>query len=381
MGLVLLDELGTGTDPKEGAALGAAVLQALSRRGCWVLASTHLGEISQWALRHAKFQNASVQFDEERLAPTYRLLVGMPGQSRALTIAAKLGLPSPVLQDAEKRLGRREQDWREFLRQLEAERLRLMEESDALATREAKVGKDQKILQEREERLRHQQEKFQQDSREKVQRVLDFIDHESKRLVKELKVKQREQADADRVGTEAHERVKTIRQIAETELKSTAAPPKPTGNALPLKEGSYARHKNLGVEGKLVALQGRKATLETSTGRRLEAELAELESLTGVQQDVAPRTGRVRFRAESHTIESELNLIGRASDDIEFDVTRFLEAALSAGYRFIRIVHGHGTGRLKAAVREALRGHPSIAKVEDAPQAQGGAGATVITLR
>ena len=92
-GLVLLDELGTGTDPKEGAALGIALLQALSRRQCWVLCSTHLGEISQWALRHPRFQNASVQFDEERLAPTYRLLVGMPGQSRALTIAAKLGLP------------------------------------------------------------------------------------------------------------------------------------------------------------------------------------------------------------------------------------------------------------------------------------------------
>jgi len=123
-GLVLLDELGTGTDPKEGAALGIALLQALSRRQCWVLCSTHLGEISQWALRHPKFQNASVQFDEERLAPTYRLMVGMPGQSRALTIAAKLGLPAFILEHAEKVLGQREQDWREFLRQLEADRLR-----------------------------------------------------------------------------------------------------------------------------------------------------------------------------------------------------------------------------------------------------------------
>lgn len=381
MGLVLLDELGTGTDPKEGAALGTAVLQALSRRGCWVLASTHLGEISQWTLRHAKFQNASVQFDEERLVPTYRLLVGMPGQSRALTIAAKLGLPPQVLQDAEKRLGRREQDWREFLRQLEAERLRLIEESDALAMREAKVEKDQKILQEREERIRHQQEKFQQESKDKVQRVLDFIDHESKRLVKDLKTKQREQMDADRVGTEAHERVKTIRQIAEAELKSTVPPPKPPGTAEPLKEGSYARHKNLGVEGKLVAMQGRKATLETPTGRRMEVRLSELEPLTRVKQEIAPRAGRVRLHSESQVIDLELNLIGRASDEIEFEVARFLEAALSAGHRFVRIVHGHGTGRLKAAVREALRGHPSIAKVEDAPQAQGGSGATMITLR
>jgi DNA mismatch repair protein MutS2 len=134
-GLVLLDELGTGTDPKEGAALGIALLQALSRRQCWVLCSTHLGEISQWALRHPKFQNASVQFDEERLAPTYRLLVGMPGQSRAITIAARLGLPPYILQHAEKVLGRREQDWREFLRQLEADRVKVLEQAEELAQR------------------------------------------------------------------------------------------------------------------------------------------------------------------------------------------------------------------------------------------------------
>jgi DNA mismatch repair protein MutS2 len=110
-GLVLLDELGTGTDPKEGAALGIALLEALSRRGCWVLCSTHLGEISQWALGSKRFQNASVQFDEAKLEPTYRLMVGLPGQSRALTIARRLGLQPPVLDRAEQVLGRREQDW------------------------------------------------------------------------------------------------------------------------------------------------------------------------------------------------------------------------------------------------------------------------------
>jgi DNA mismatch repair protein MutS2 len=163
-GLVLLDELGTGTDPKEGAALGIALLQALSRRQCWVLCSTHLGEISQWALRHPRFQNASVQFDEERLSPTYRLMVGMPGQSRALTIAAKLGLPRFILKHAEKVLGKREQDWREFLRQLEADRSRLLEESEALEQRAALLEKDRLILARREEALREQQDRFERDA-------------------------------------------------------------------------------------------------------------------------------------------------------------------------------------------------------------------------
>ncbi|BDU72220.1 endonuclease MutS2 [Mesoterricola silvestris] len=382
-GLVLLDELGTGTDPKEGAALGIALLQALSRRQCWVLCSTHLGEISQWALRHPRFQNASVQFDEERLAPTYRLMVGMPGQSRALTIAAKLGLPRSILDHAEKVLGRREQDWREFLRQLEADRLRLADETQALREAAAAVEKDRRILAGREEALRLSQEKFQRESAEKVQRVLDFIDHESKRLVKELKEKHRatEPFNADRVGTEARERVKTMEHIARAELRAGAAPPRPQ-DAPQLREGGYARHRGLGVEGRIASLKGDRVMLETPQGRRMETRAGELEPIhRGALGSESPRRGSVRFRGGAEDIQSEINLIGRASDDVDTEIHRFVEASLAAGQKFIRVVHGHGTGRLKAAVREALKGHPGIAKVEDAPQAQGGAGATVITLR
>jgi DNA mismatch repair protein MutS2 len=378
-GLVLLDELGTGTDPKEGAALGIALLQTLSRRRCWILCSTHLGEISQWALRHARFQNASVQFDEDRLAPTYRLLVGQPGQSRALTIAARLGLPAPLLDHAEKVLGRREQDWRDFLRQLEAERVRIQEEAELLHHREAAIEKDREILRQREERLRTEREALQRETREKVARVLDFLDHEGKRLIRELKDRQKAEANADRLGTEAHERVKQLARIAEAELGPRGARPAPE-EALQVREGGHARHRGLGVEGKVLALKGDRVTLETPQGRRLACRVGELEAI-GAREVALRASGKVRVRAEAQDIESEINLIGRASDDVDSEIYRFVEEALASGRRFIRIVHGHGTGRLKAAVREALRGHPGIARVEDAPQNQGGAGATVVTLR
>ncbi len=379
-GMVLLDELGTGTDPKEGAALGIALLQTLSRRHCWILCSTHLGEISQWALRHTRFQNASVQFDEARLAPTYRLLVGQPGQSRALTIAARLGLPRPVLEHADKVLGQREQDWRDFLRELEAERTRLLEEGELLRQAQAAAEKDREILRQREERLRLERDAFQAEAKAKVARVLDFLDHEGKRLVRELKDRQKaESVNADRLGTEAHERVKQLTRLAEAEFHSGRVKP---GNAVPLdlREGGFARHRGLGVEGKVTALKGDRATLEIPQGRRLECRLGELEPIGA--REAGPRpSGKVRVRAEVQEVDSEINLIGRASDDVDSEIYRFVEEALAAGRRFIRIVHGHGTGKLKAAVREALRGHPGIARVEDAPQAQGGAGATVVTLR
>jgi DNA mismatch repair protein MutS2 len=381
-GLVLLDELGTGTDPKEGAALGIALLQALSRRQCWVLCSTHLGEISQWALRHPRFQNASVQFDEDRLAPTYRLLVGMPGQSRALTIAAKLGLPAFILEHAEKVLGQREQDWREFLRQLEADRLRVMEEAAALEQRSALLEKDRLILARREEALRAQQDKFQRDSKEKVQRVLDFLDHESRRLVRELKDKQKAEdpGNPDRIGTEARERIRTMEQIARAELGADTPRARPAADLPMLKEGGFARHRGLGVEGRILVMKGDRVTLQTVQGRRLEARAGELEPVFRGDLGAAPR-GQVRLRADAEPTQSEINLIGRASDDVDTEIHRFVESSISAGQKFIRVVHGHGTGRLKAAVRAALKGHPGIARVEDAPQSQGGAGATLITLR
>ena len=379
-GLVLLDELGTGTDPKEGAALGIALLQTLSRRRCWILCSTHLGDISQWALRHTRFQNASVQFDEERLAPTYRLLLGQPGQSRALTIAARLGLPGPVLAHAERVLGQREQDWRDFLRELEAERTRLMEATEALHQQQASADHDREVLRQREDSLRTERDAFHRESREKVTRVLEFLDHEGKRLVKELKDRQKLQENPDRLGQEAHERVKQLRRIAEAELAprrpNEAPPPAP----LEVRQGGYGRHRGLGLEGKVIALQGDRATLETPQGRRFECRLGELEPMGA--RAMAPRpSGKVRIRATIQEVDSELNLIGRASDEVDSEIYRFVEEGLTAGRRTLRIVHGHGTGRLKAAVREALRGHPGIVQVEDAPQAQGGSGATVVTLR
>ena len=247
------------------------------------------------------------------------------------------------------------------------------------------MEKDRQILARREEALRERQDKFQRDSEEKVQRVLDFLDHESRRLVKELKEKQKAAAkaevQADRVGNEARERIRTMEQIARAELKAGLPAPRPAEVA-ELKVGGYARHRGLGVEGRVSAMKGDRVTLRTTQGRTLEARAGELEPVfRGDLGPAAPVQGRVRLRAEAADPVSEINLIGRASDDVDTEIHRFVESSIAAGQKFIRIVHGHGTGRLKAAVRDALKGHPGIARVEDAPQNQGGAGATVITLR
>jgi len=212
---------------------------------------------------------------------------------------------------------------------------------------------------------------------------LEFLENEAKRLGKELKEKQRslEPLNADRIGTDATERVKTLEQIARAELEPLRQAPRPSKQTGELRLDGFARHRGLGVEGRVVSLKGDRVTLQTPQGRRLEARVGELESIVRADFEASQPTGRVRVRAASQDMTCEINLIGRASDDIQFELHRFVEEALASGQRYLRVVHGHGTGRLKTAVREALQGHPSITRIEDAPQAQGGAGATVITLR
>jgi DNA mismatch repair protein MutS2 len=294
-------------------------------------------------------------------------------------------MPKAVLEQAEKTLGRREQDWREFLRQLEAERGRLLEESHELAKGLATLEKDRRILADRESQLRRQQERFKEDSEQKLERMLDFVDHESKRLLKDLKAQQKaglkERANADKVGTEARERVKTIEAIARQEL-APILPKRQTLEPSEMIVGAHAKHRGLGLEGKIASIRGKTAILVTSPGKMVEVPIGELQATSKSPSTEAPRFGgRISLKAEYQEIDSELNLIGRASDDVEFEVHRFVESALASGHRFIRLVHGHGTGRLKKAVREVLKDHPNIASVEDAPQAQGGAGATVVALR
>jgi DNA mismatch repair protein MutS2 len=287
-----------------------------------------------------------------------------------------------VINAARQALGRREQDWREFLKQLEADRLKVLEESEALEARRIALDKDCRILADREEQLRAKQEKFLRTSEEKLDRVLEFVDTESRRLVKELKAHQKQAStlNADHIGMESRERVKTITQIAHSELKSVTPAKRPVQSNLVVREGGYARHRGLGVEGLVITIQNDRATIKTHQGRKLEARVGELDPIVRSEMET-PARGSVRFKTDTSHLDSELNLIGRASDEVEVEVQRFVEEAISFGARFIRIVHGHGTGKLKAAVRAALRGHPSIAQVEDAPQAQGGAGATLISLR
>ena len=136
------------------------------------------------------------------------------------------------------------------------------------------------------------------------------------------------------------------------------------------------------MEGRITAVKGDRVILQTVQGRPMEARAGELEPVfRGDLGAPAPGRGQVRLRVEAAEPASEINLIGRASDDVDTEIHRFVETAIAAGQKFIRVVHGHGTGRLKAAVRAALKGHPGIARVEDAPQNQGGAGATLMTLR
>ena len=361
--LVLLDELGAGTDPAEGAALGAALLEALLDRGARVVVTTHLEPIKVFAQVEPRLQNATVAFDAERLEPTFRLEYGHPGPSHALTIGERFGLPAAVIARARMHVGEQGRRLETLLATLEA-RTREAEARSALAARRETEARDAladirratESAQAEALRLRRAAEADAQallaEARRQVGRELD-------RLKADEASRRREAQDAYRRLRAAEAALQPVRAAADT----------------PVRPGEV-QLRGLGVRGQVV---GEADGLVTVQAGRLTVRVArsEIEPATGGAAAPSGGTVSVPTRAD---VPQELHLLGLTSDEARAAVERFLDDAALAGHREVRLVHGKGTGALRRAVEGCLRGHPLVGGFRLAEPAAGGAGATVVAL-
>jgi DNA mismatch repair protein MutS2 len=365
--LVLLDELGAGTDPAEGAALGAALIEALLDRGARVVATTHLEPLKVFAEVEPRCRNASVAFDAERLEPTFRLEYGRPGPSYALTIGERLGLPAVViararahLSDASQRLetliaelGARERATEARLAEAERREVEaataLERARQALARAEAEAG-----------RLRREAHaeahKTVVDARRRVGQELDRLKAEE---------------GTRREAQQAYHRLRA----AEAEL---APPPAVPVEAEALVAGEV-RLRGLGLRGRVVAEDAGMVTVQAGnlTVRVPRSELEAAPGRAGAGTPPRPSTVSVPSR---YDVPREIHLLGWTTDEGRVAVEKFLDNALLAGYDTVRIVHGKGTGALRRAVEECLRAHPLVARFRPGAPAEGGTGATVVDL-
>jgi DNA mismatch repair protein MutS2 len=368
--LVLLDELGAGTDPAEGAALAQAILDYLLARHARAMATTHYGELKSYAYARHGVQNASVEFDLQTLRPTYHLRIGTPGSSHAIVIAQRLGLPPSVIETAQARLVGRETEAASIMRRLEEEQ-RSVEESRQAAERERReLEALRQQLQRRLEQLDAERQRLHeqvaQEVQERVQDILQQAEEAYRRL--------REQPRENRAAQEARQQ---IRQAAE-QMKRLLAPP---AAAPPeIREGDTVKVTTLNVKGTVLQLTEHEAVVQAGAIRVTVPR----EALRQIDQKLVPKTPAVSVPVDlwrAATISSEIMLRMQRVEEALANLDQYLSEAYAAGLRQVRVIHGKGSGALRKAVREHLSTHPLVASYRGADATEGGDGVTVVTLK
>ncbi len=377
--LILLDELGSGTDPEEGAALATALLEGLVRRRCLVLVTTHLSQLAASALQTGGAFCAAMQFDAETGRPTYRLLPGPPGGSEALALARRLELPRVWLDRAEELLGSEHRDLRRLLAEVDRSRQELAEKHRQLETELGDAVKLRQRLAQENAALVEERKTLNKTFRQK----LDAFQEETHRRLR---------GEVEQLRAELESGRRRHLAAASTERLFASAPsfdaPEDSGGEVTV--GGTVRHRRLGWTGQLEKLERGQAQVRVA-GKVLRCSG---KDLTGAADAPAPRGRRPAVRsavrqpmpgASSGRPEdeppAELKLIGQRVEPALDLLDRFLDRSLLASLPEVRIVHGHGSGRLRAAVRRHLKRHPAVAGQRAGRSHEGGDGATIASLR
>jgi DNA mismatch repair protein MutS2 len=373
--LVLLDELGAGTDPDDGAALAQAVLEALGERGALTVASTHLEPLKGFASSHPRARNASVEFDQERLAPTFRLLYDRPGQSYALDIAARLGLPPALIARAHSYRSTEQQALQELLARLDDRDRRDAERTALIDKREAEsaglLARAESDLAAAEQTARDVVAAAKAESRKLIGELRRAVNDEWE----QLRRGEKSRTALARTGARVKDLARTAESLPDTGHDGVSAAP-----------GDEVEVAHLGLRGEVLASEGGTATVRAGAltvkvpiqGLRVvRAGPPRAKDLPSGARSPARINSGDRAR---ETVSAELHLIGRTSDDARDLLEKYLDDAFLAGLNSVRIIHGKGTGALRRAVEDVLSGHPLVVEHRPGAAHEGGTGATVALM-
>ncbi len=393
--LVLIDEVGAGTDPNEGGALGTAIIDHFRARGALVVATTHYDALKSYAGTTEGVEIAAFGFDPETFAPTYRLVYGSPGRSLALEIAARLGIPESIIGEARAYRSERETQLAEHLARMEKE-LNALDHERRLTTREREtLAETTARLQSREQDLHRREDAFQQRLRERADETLREARREIDEVMKQLRQKTAALANAPRhvpaVSTGEMGALRTDARTAldaiEGRLKSGALEPSraavtavETGE--PPEVGDRVALGGFGVEGAVQSVHGDSAEVDVR-GKHMRVPLSNLRVLGRATPQ--PQQGRVTVQIEttrsSELVPSDLNLIGCTAEEALGRAEKFLDDAVLQDRRTVRFIHGHGTGVLRRVIGDLLAKHPLVAHHGPAPENEGGTAVTVAELK
>jgi DNA mismatch repair protein MutS2 len=387
--LVLLDELGSATDPEEGAVLAVSIADFFRGTGCLSIISTHHTALKVYAANTEGVFNAAVGFDERTLAPTFELRMGVPGASAGINIAQQLGLNAQIVAGAREKLNTQTQDVSRFLDRLHSELREIDAERAALRMREQEVARERGHL--AAEGKKEQREKI-REMEKKLESVLHNFEYQARETVNAVQ----DRAQALKLSKDAERRIAKMRREFREQFDATVvahttgsdvgdehAKPHVLQNVL---VGDTVRLRSLGREAKVLRHLD-DDSFEVAVGpMKMKVPRDDLASVVVSAADNPVTAARSRgigvaLSTEDESVPTEINVIGQNVDEATRAVEKFVDRAFLAGATRVRIVHGSGMGILRKALRQYLQGHPHVTSVSEPPQNEGGGGATVVELR
>jgi DNA mismatch repair protein MutS2 len=397
--LVLLDEVGTGTDPNEGGALATAVVGHFKQRGAHLIATTHFDAVKTWGTTTEGVTVAGFAFDPQSYAPTYRLVYGAPGRSLAIEMARRLGMPMSVvsaargfLSDDQKRLQAHLDRIDAQARALDAEKLRLDRERRAFNEQRTALEARDRALAEREEafkkRLNEKIDERVRQARRDIDAVIEQLREKSNALVEKASLRAAgalvSTGESGAARAEARAAIERIAESLRNPAVAVAAGAEAVepGSAVPV-VGARVAVGGLGLEGTVLSVSGSQIEVDVR-GKRMRAKAKDVRVIGAPPAGRSPRPAPVRVTVDLKPREgllSEVNVIGCTVEEAVDRVSRFLDDTMVTDLREIRIVHGFGTGQLRKGIHAFLKTHPLVLKFEQARENQGGGGATVVELK
>ena len=387
--LVLLDELGSATDPEEGAALAVAIADHFRRAGCISIVSTHHTALKVYAANTPGVLNAAVGFDENTFAPTFELRIGVPGASAGINIAQKLGLNPEIVAQARQRMTSQAQDVSRFLDRLHSELRQIDTERAELGAREQEVARERQHL--AVEGRKEQREKL-REMEKKLESVLRDFEYRARETVNAVQ----DRAQALKLSKDAERRIAKMRRefreqfdstvVAHTTGADTGDPHAQQHVVKQVGIGDTVRLKSLGRDAKVLRYFD-DDSFEVAVGpmkmKVARDDFASVIARVGSNPVEAARARgiNVTLVREDDNVATEINVIGQTVDEATRAVEKFVDRAFLAGAVRVRVVHGSGMGILRKALRQYLQSHPHVASVSEPPQNEGGGGATVVELR
>ncbi|MGG4395680.1 endonuclease MutS2 [Paenibacillus thiaminolyticus] len=376
--LVLLDEVGAGTDPAEGSALAIAILEHIHRLGCRMVATTHYSELKAYAYERKGVINASMEFDVQTLRPTYRLLVGVPGRSNAFAIAERLGLPKPIIDHARGEVTEEDMRVETMIASLEDNRLKAEAERETASKLRMELEAMRQKLTRELEKQEAEREKRQEQAEEKARAIVDKARREAQEIIAELRQLAMEGVQVkEHMLTEARKRL----DEAAPEAKLAAKPKRDAKPVRRIEAGDDVRVYSLNQKGSVVELAGEEAVVQLGI-MKMKVPLDDLELLSSAKSAAKPvQSGANVKRTRGESVRSELDLRGANLEEALMEVDRFLDEALLGNLGQVFIIHGKGTGVLRSGIQEFLRKHKHVKSFRIGSFGEGGTGVTVAELK